>query len=50
HDEMPPIVVKKKKVKRTEPLPSQTSGLQVSETRKEKTNVGPMPTIVIDED
>jgi hypothetical protein len=43
-------VVKKKKVKRTEPLPSQTSGLQVSETRKEKTNVGPMPTIVIDEE
>lgn len=50
HDDMPPIVVKKKKVKRTEPLPSQTSGLRVSETRKEKTNVGPMPSIVIDEE
>lgn len=49
-EEAPPLVVKKKKVKRTEPLPSQTSGLQVSETRKEKTNVGPMPTIVIDDE
>lgn len=48
HD--PPAPVKKKKVKRTEPLPSDTSGLRVSETRKEKTNVGPMPSIVIEDE
>ncbi|OGQ09745.1 MAG: hypothetical protein A2138_11100 [Deltaproteobacteria bacterium RBG_16_71_12] len=46
----PAPVVKKKKVKRTEPLPSDTSGLRVSETRKEKTNVGPMPSIVIEDE
>lgn len=50
HEELPPVVVKKKKVKRTEPLPSETSGLRVSETRKEKTNVGPMPTILIEDE
>lgn len=50
HEEQAPVVVKKKKVKRTEPLPSETSGLRVSETRKEKTNVGPMPTIVIEDE
>ncbi|MBI1945210.1 MAG: hypothetical protein HYS27_05915 [Deltaproteobacteria bacterium] len=49
HD-APAPVVKKKKVKRTEPLPSDTSGLRVSETRKEKTNVGPMPSIVIEDE
>ena len=48
--EEPVPVVNKKKVKRTEPLPSDTSGLRVSETRKEKTNVGPMPSIVIDDE
>ena len=44
--DMPIPVVKKKKVKRTEPLPTESTGLKVSETRKEKTNVGPMPSIV----
>lgn len=48
--EEPAPVVKKKKVKRTEPLPSDTSGLRVSETRKEKTNVGPIPSIVIEDE
>ncbi len=49
-EELPAPVVKKKKVKRTEPLPSEGSGVLVSETRKERTNVGPMPSIVIDEE
>jgi hypothetical protein len=49
-EELPAPVVRKKKVKRTEPLPSEGSGVLVSETRKEKTQVGPVPTIVIDED
>jgi hypothetical protein len=40
---------KKKKVRRTEPLPS-TGVVAESETRREKTNIAPMPTIVIDED
>ena len=49
-EELPVPVVKKKKVKRLEPLPSEGSGTLVSETRREKTNVTPMPTIVIDEE
>jgi hypothetical protein len=49
-DELPAPVVKKKKVRRTEPLPSEGAGMIVSETRKEKTMISPMPTIVIDED
>lgn len=49
-DDVPAPIVKKKKVKRTEPLPSEGSGVLVSETRKEKTQVGPMPSIVIDDE
>lgn len=49
-EDIPAPVVKKKKVKRTEPLPSEGSGVLVSETRKEKTHVGPMPTIVIEDE
>lgn len=49
-EELPAPVVKKKKVKRAEPLPSEGSGVLVSETRKEKTNITPMPTIVIDDE
>lgn len=49
-DELPAPVVKKKKVRRTEPLPSEGAGTMVSETRKERTAITPMPTIVIDED
>lgn len=49
-DDVPAPIVKKKKVKRTEPLPSEGSGILVSETRKEKTQVGPVPTIVIDDE
>lgn len=43
-------VVKKKKVKRAEPLPSEGSGVLVSETKREKTNIAPMPTIVIEDE
>jgi hypothetical protein len=51
----PPIdepvpVVKKKKVKRSEPLPSEVSAVTVSETRREKTMVALLPSIVIDDD
>jgi hypothetical protein len=49
-EDLPAPVVRKKKVKRTEPLPTESSGVKVSETRKEKTNVTPMPSIVIDEE
>lgn len=48
-DEAAPVV-RKKKVKRSEPLPSEGSGLLVSETRREKTMVTELPTIVIEED
>ena len=49
-DDLPAPVVKKKKVKRSEPLPSEGSGVRVSETRREKTNITPMPTIVIEDE
>lgn len=49
-DELPPPLVKKKKVKRSEPLPSEGSGLQVSETRHEKVMTSELPSIVIDDD
>ena len=48
--EDPVPVVKKKKVKRSEPLPSEGSGLLVSETRREKTMATELPSIVIDDD
>ncbi len=48
-DEVAPVV-RKKKVKRSEPLPSEGSGLLVSETRREKTMVAELPTIVVDDD
>lgn len=48
--EDPVPVVKKKKVKRSEPLPSEGSGLLVSETRREKTMVSELPSIVIEDD
>ncbi len=48
--EDPVPVVKKKKVKRSEPLPSEGSGLLVSETRREKTMVTELPSIVIEDD
>ncbi len=41
---------KKKKVKRTTPLPSMGTGPMVTETRKEKTMITPMPSIVIADD
>jgi hypothetical protein len=43
-------VVKKKKVRRTEALPSETSGVLVSETRREKTELHQLPSIVIEDD
>ena len=49
-EDLPPPVVKKKKVKRLEPLPSEASGVLVSETRREKTMIMELPSIVIDED
>ena len=49
-EELPPPLVKKKKVKRSEPLPSEGSGLQVSETRHEKVMTNELPSIVIDDD
>lgn len=49
-DDLPPPVVKKKKVKRLEPLPSEASGMLVSETRREKTMIAELPSIVIDDD
>jgi hypothetical protein len=48
--EEPVPVVKKKKVKRSEPLPSEVSAVTVSETRREKTIVKALPSIVIDDD
>jgi hypothetical protein len=47
-DDVP--VVRKKKVKRTEPLPSEVSAVLVSETRREKTVVAALPSIVIEDD
>lgn len=49
-EELPVPVVKKKKVKRTEALPSESSGVLVSETRREKTEMISLPTIVINAD
>jgi hypothetical protein len=49
-DDMPAPVVKKKKVKRLEPLPSEGSGLLVSETRREKTMITELPSIVIEDE
>jgi hypothetical protein len=49
-DDMPAPVVRKKKVKRAAPLPSAGSGTLTSETRKERTNVGPLPSIVFEPD
>jgi hypothetical protein len=49
-DDMPVPVVKKKKVKRLEPLPSEASGVLMSETRREKTMIAELPSIVIDDD
>lgn len=49
-EDLPPPVVKKKKVKRTEALPSESSGVLVSETRREKTEMIQLPTIVINAD
>jgi hypothetical protein len=43
-------VVKKKKLKRSEPLPSAATAVMVSETRREKTMIKALPSIVIDED
>jgi hypothetical protein len=43
-------VVRKKKVKRVEPLPSEGTGVLVGETRREKTEMKPMPSIVFDDD
>ena len=48
-DDVAPVV-RKKKVKRSEPLPSEGSGLLVSETRREKTMEPELPTIVVDDD
>lgn len=49
-EDLPAPVVKKKKVKRTEALPSESSGVLVSETRREKTEISQLPTIVINDD
>ena len=49
-DELQVPVTKKKKPKRLEPLPSERSGVLVSETRRERTEVAPRPSIVIDDD
>ncbi len=49
-EELPAPVVRKKKVKRTEPLPSEGSGLLASETRKEKTMIAQLPSIVIEDE
>lgn len=49
-EELPAPVVRKKKVKRTEPLPSEGSGLLVSEVRREKTMIAALPSIVIDDE
>ncbi len=49
-EELPPPVVKKKKVKRLEPLPSEASGVLMSETRHEKAMLSELPSIVIDDD
>jgi hypothetical protein len=47
-EELP--VVRKKKVKRTEAMPSEGTGVLVGETRREKTNVKPVSSIVFDDD
>ena len=49
-EELPAPVVRKKKVKRTEPLPSEGSGLLVSEVRREKTMIASLPSIVIEDE
>jgi hypothetical protein len=49
-DEGAITVTRSKKPRRTEPLPSEATGLKVSETRREKTAVSPIPTIVIDDE
>jgi hypothetical protein len=49
HDVVAPVV-RKKKVKRSEPLPSSLSALSVSETRRERTMITPLPSIVIEDD
>ncbi|MDP2341379.1 MAG: hypothetical protein Q8O67_10495 [Deltaproteobacteria bacterium] len=49
-EELPLPVAKKKKVKRTEALPSESSGVLISETRREKTEISNLPTIVINDD
>jgi hypothetical protein len=49
-DDMTAPVVRKKKAKRTEPLPSEVSAVTVSETRREKTMIASLPSIVIDDD
>jgi len=49
-EDLPAPVVRKKKIKRTEPLPSEGSGLVVSETRREKTTITELPSIVIEDE
>ena len=49
-DEMAAPVVKKKKTKRTEALPSSVTAVTVSETRREKTMIAALPSIVIEDD
>ncbi len=49
-EELPAPVVRKKKVKRSEPLPSEGSGMLVSETRREKTMITELPSIVIEDE
>jgi hypothetical protein len=50
NDDMTAPVVRKKKTKRSEPLPSEVSAVTVSETRREKTMIASLPSIVIDDD
>ncbi len=49
-DDVAAPIVRKKKTKRTEPLPSSVTAVTVSETRREKTMIAPLPSIVIDDD
>jgi hypothetical protein len=49
-DEPAAPIVKKKKMKRVDALPSEGSGVLVSETKREKADITPMPSIVIEED
>jgi hypothetical protein len=49
-DDIGAPVVRKKKTKRSEPLPSSVSAVVVTETRREKTMISPLPSIVIDDD